>query len=138
MSSTDLFGKVSILFIANREFRNLYVGHVFIQRIMEKAGILTQASPSLIGDVLLLLSITAVVVAVLALEPITRAYQKVMDFLNEVLFRTMKNSKEKRKSRLKRLFLRFADSYEQNRCFPMVVMAGRDQIHLLVAVSGLK
>ena len=28
--------------------------------------------------------------------------------------------------------------YEQNRWFPMVVMAGLDQIHLLVAVLGLK
>ena len=28
--------------------------------------------------------------------------------------------------------------YKQNRWFPMVVMAGLDQIHLLVAVLGLK
>ena len=28
--------------------------------------------------------------------------------------------------------------YEQNRWFPMVVMAGLDQIHVLVAVLGLK
>lgn len=28
--------------------------------------------------------------------------------------------------------------YAQKRCFPMVVMRGRDQIQALVAVSGLK
>lgn len=27
---------------------------------------------------------------------------------------------------------------EQKRCFPIVVISGRDQIHALVAVSGLK
>ena len=28
--------------------------------------------------------------------------------------------------------------YEQKRCLPMVTISGRDQIHLLVAVAGLK
>lgn len=28
--------------------------------------------------------------------------------------------------------------YEQNRCLPMMVIRGRDQIHELVAVAGLK
>ena len=35
-------------------------------------------------------------------------------------------------------FALFPDTQEQNRCFPMTVMSGRDQIHELVAVDGLK
>lgn len=29
-------------------------------------------------------------------------------------------------------------AHEQKRCLPMVTISGRDQIHLLVAVAGLK
>lgn len=35
-------------------------------------------------------------------------------------------------------FALFPDTQEQNLCFPMTVMSGRDQIHELVAVDGLK
>lgn len=45
-------------------------------------------------------------------------------------------SKRRRSITLRRLFRRPAQ--EQNRCLPITVNRGRDQIHLLVAVAGLK